>query len=58
MRHKISILVAIAAVSFVAIGTAAAWASGKSTPVNGCYAQWGNTGISGYCKPATVTARY
>jgi hypothetical protein len=57
MRHKISILVAIAAVSFAAMGTAA-WASGRSTPVNGCYAQWGNTGVSGYCTPATVTARY
>jgi hypothetical protein len=57
MRQKISILVAIVAVSFVAMGTAA-WASGKSTPVNGCYAQWGNTGVSGYCEPATVTGRY
>jgi hypothetical protein len=57
MRQKISILVAIAAVSFVSMGTAA-WASGRSTPVNGCYAQWGNTGVSGYCEPATVTGRY
>ena len=57
MRHKISILAAVVAVSFAAMATAA-WASGRSTPVNGCYAQWGKTGVSGYCEPASVTARY
>lgn len=57
MRHKISILVAISAISFVAMVSAAS-ASGRSALVNGCYAQWGNTGVSGYCTPATVTAKY
>jgi hypothetical protein len=57
MRHKVSILVAIATVSFVAMASAAS-ASGRSVIVNGCYAQWGNTGVSGYCTPATVTGSY
>jgi hypothetical protein len=58
MRYKRILLTVALAVTGFAGSSAPAMASGVSPLTNGCYAQWGSTGTSGYCYPATVTGRY
>jgi hypothetical protein len=45
--------------STIAVSAAPAHAAGKTGVYNGCYAQWWNTAVAGYCNntPGWITVR-
>lgn len=52
------LLVSAAAVAGMAALAPAAFASGTSPTVNGCYSTWGSTGTNAHCFNVTETGKY